>query len=78
MVHYIVEAIVVGLMTMILGTILSVLSMYVSQRNFSIGEVNFWTSLLVVNFILGFLIHVICEWTGINKWYCSKGFACQR
>ena len=78
MAHYLVEAIVVGLITMVLGTLLSIGSMYITQPGFSYTEVTFWTSLLVVNFILGFLVHVICEWTGINKWYCSKGFACQR
>lgn len=78
MVSYFIEAIVVGIATMILGTILSIGSMYIGQANFEISQVTFWPSLLLTNFLLGFLIHVICEWTGVNKWYCQKGYACQR
>lgn len=28
--------------------------------------------------ITGMLVHIICEFTGINKWYCRNGFACRR
>lgn len=29
-------------------------------------------------FLTGFLIHLFSEFSGINKWYCKKGFACLR
>ena len=29
-------------------------------------------------FLLGFLLHLICELTGINNWYCRNGNACQK
>lgn len=29
-------------------------------------------------FIAGFLVHIICEIFGINKWYCTHGAACRR
>lgn len=76
MVNYFIEAIMVGIMTLVLGTIISVLFMYTS-KDFSIKKIDFWPSLLASNFMLGFLLHIICEWTGINKWYCKNGSACK-
>lgn len=29
-------------------------------------------------FLSGFLVHIICEIFGINKWYCTHGAACKR
>lgn len=75
MVHYFIEALAVGVMTMILGTLLSVGSMHL-QKGFEIKSIDFWPSLLTVNFLLGFLVHLLCEWSGINKWYCRNGYAC--
>lgn len=72
-----VEALVVGAGTMLLGTLFSVLSMY-AQKDFSISKIDFWGSLLAVNFATGFIFHLLCEWFGVNKWYCKGGFACSR
>jgi hypothetical protein len=32
--------------------------------------------LLLLGFVLGVFIHLVCEVTGINKYYCSQGYAC--
>ena len=29
-------------------------------------------------FFIGVFTHFFFEFTGLNKWYCSKGFACKR
>lgn len=29
-------------------------------------------------FIIGFLIHLVFEALGLNKWYCKNGAACSR
>ena len=29
-------------------------------------------------FLLGFGFHLVCEITGINRWYCKHGAACLR
>ena len=28
-------------------------------------------------FILGASIHLFCEFTGVNRWYCKNGNACK-
>ena len=73
--NYLLEALVVGLATMILGTIISVVAMY-SQADFSISKITFWPSLLASHFLVGFLVHLVCEWSGVNRWYCKNGHAC--
>lgn len=77
MVHYSIEAIFVGLGTMVLGTLFSVMSMY-AQKDFSIKQIDFWPSLIIVNFMVGFVFHLLCEWSGVNKWYCTSGYACSK
>lgn len=77
MVHYTVEAIVIGIITSIVGTLLSVLSMY-QQPGFTLKQIDFWSSLFITGFMTGFIIHVLAEWSGLNKWYCEKGYACKR
>ena len=77
MVHYLIEAITVGILSLIIGTTLSVMAMY-SDPSFKISKIDFWSSLIITNFLTGFLIHVICGLVGINKWYCKKGYACKR
>jgi hypothetical protein len=77
MVHYLIEAISVGLLSLMIGTFLSVSAMYY-QSDFKISKINFWMSLLVTNFLIGFFIHLLCEWVGINKWYCKNGYACKK
>jgi hypothetical protein len=27
-------------------------------------------------FIAGVLVYLLCEYSGINKWYCKNGLAC--
>ena len=28
-------------------------------------------------FLMGFLGHLLFEWTGVNSWYCREGNACK-
>ena len=76
MAHFVVEAFFVGLATLVLGTLLSVGSMYL-QPGFKISEIKFWPSLLAVNFLIGFILHIVFEIAGLNKWYCKNGYACK-
>lgn len=78
MARLIVEAIVVGLMTGLIGFIISTLFMVVFSKNFSFKKYDFWPQVLLSFFITGILIHLICEFLGINKWYCKNGNSCKQ
>ena len=66
------EAITVGLFTVVLGYLV-VYVMKLMKLKLS-REVSMGLAL----FIIGMLIHIICEFTGINKWYCKNGHACSK
>lgn len=76
----IIEAIVVGIMTVIFGNIAG---FAVSPLlKVSLPDVcstwNEFYAMEVSLFITGVLIYFFCEFTGINKWYCKNGLACSR
>lgn len=33
-------------------------------------------AILLMGFVIGLLFHLVCEWVGINRWYCKYGHAC--
>ncbi len=70
------EAVFVGLATMILGTILSYGFMAYNQQSWQV-KFNHWNTILVSEFLTGFLVHYISEYIGLNTWYCKHGNACQ-
>ena len=49
-----------GLVTMIIGTILSVLSMY-SDPTFSIKKIDFWGWMFLTNFLTGYISIMISK-----------------
>lgn len=67
-----IEALVVGLFVSIFGFIISTSIMYISHKNFSITNYPFWKYVVLSYFITGFLFHISCEFTGVNKWYCIQ------
>jgi ABC-type antimicrobial peptide transport system permease subunit len=69
--QFLIEVLVVGILTAIIGII-------VSQIMMSHDAVGFkhWDRVTMSYFITGALIHIICEYTNINTWYCKKGNAC--
>lgn len=69
----VVELLVVGLATCIIGMVLSYLVMGSAAKDFK-----HWRSLGLTFFITGFLVHFIAELTKLNKWYCKNGYACKR
>lgn len=58
----VVEALIVGVATLLLGLFMNSV---------------FKNNLHVVLFTTGVLIHLLCEVTGVNKWYCKNGNACK-
>lgn len=75
MLKLLIEALVVGIMTAIVGLIISTLLMMPS-KDFSFQKYHFWPQVLLSFFITGVVIHLLCEISGINKWYCKNGNAC--
>tara|TARA_B100000963_G_C22633171_1_gene676082 strand:+ start:65 stop:307 length:243 start_codon:yes stop_codon:yes gene_type:complete len=76
----IIEAIVVGIITVIIGNISGLLVASVLKVNLPeiCKDWNKYYTMEITLFLTGFLIHLLCEFTGINKWYCKNGFACLR
>ena len=70
------EAFFVGIITVIVGTLISLMfkSKVPSQcKDWNKNYVMEWSL-----FLTGFAIHIICEYMGINKWYCKNGCACSK
>ena len=77
--HYIFEAFSLGIMTLIIGLILG--SVYGNLMDIDLKDEisqkpkkSLW--IYVTLFSLGFIMHLMCEVTGINKMYCNYGYAC--
>jgi len=66
------EAFIVGIMNVIFGFIISYLLMGERAKDFS-----HWNTVLLGYFIVGVLIHLFCEFSGLNKMYCKSGNACK-
>lgn len=75
MTSFLIEALVVGVMTSVVGYMVS---WVISRINGQVlPESNQTTFLMLISlFITGFLIHSICQVTGINAYYCKNGAAC--
>lgn len=78
MLQLFVEAAVVGILTVLAGSILS----YVVGHFLEVDlppvckDWNKNYSMEATLFLTGFFIHLFSEFTGINKWYCKHGYAC--
>lgn len=70
------EALLVGLVTALFGIVISTLFMLPS-KNFTFKKYTFWPQVMLSFFMTGFLLHIIFEKTGANKWYCKHGNACK-
>jgi O-antigen/teichoic acid export membrane protein len=75
--NFLYEILAVGVATAIIGFLVSTLLMYVFVKDFSTKKYHFWWQVILSYFITGCLVHVLCQITGINKWYCKNGVACK-
>lgn len=72
-----IEAGVVGLATIVVGLLVALSLKNLFKLNMPISHKNInKNNMVMLLFITGFLIHIICEFSGLNKWYCSNGNAC--
>ena len=65
------EAIVVGIATVIIGQFVGFTLSKVMKTVRNKRYIMIWSL-----FFTGILIHLLCEYFGINKWYCKNGSAC--
>ena len=72
-----IEAVAVGILLVPLGYLVLYGSVELSKRYKSVDRMDKKIKMSLGFFLLGLLTHLFCEFTGINKWYCKKGIACQ-
>ena len=73
--NLIIEAIIVGILILVVGTCVSYLIRLCIKS--TLPQVcKDWNKNHVMEICLfstGFIAHLLCELTGINKWYCTNG-----
>ena len=72
----IVEAFVVGLLTSVVGVTISYFLLgdhFFHEKRSSKSEIY---KIILAFFLTGIIIHLGCEWSSLNKWYCRHGNAC--
>lgn len=78
MIQLLIEALVVGFIVVFIGTFVSKFT----SKYFKVElpkECKDWNKKYIMEislFTTGFLTHLICEFTNINKWYCNNSYAC--
>ena len=77
-IRLLIEAVIVGIITVVVGYIVTWI---VSNFNKDAKDINKeWNKnhiMELVLFLTGICIHLLCEVSGINSWYCENGLACQ-
>ena len=75
-----IETVAVGIMTVIFGNLTGLLvgSFYKVDLPEVCSNWNKFYTMEITLFFTGVFIHLFCEFSGINKWYCSNGVACRR
>lgn len=70
-----IEALVVGIAMVVVGLVVSSVIAYAKDgKVFSMKE-QMWMGLGLL--LTGVVVHLGAEWSGVNKWYCENGNACQ-
>lgn len=76
----IIETIIVGILTVVFGSLIGYIIGYLFKTDLPKVCKN-WNKFYVMElslFLTGMLIHIFCEYVGINKWYCKNGYACKK
>lgn len=70
----IIESIIIGIVTMILGKIISNILLGINKidKNKKLPAWNEPRVIEISLFFTGVFIHLVCEYVGLNKWYCDK------
>ena len=68
-----IEAFMVGLLVIVIGIVLH----YITLQIMGPHDLNDMKVFAIHLFVIGIITHLLCEFTGINKWYCTNGAACK-
>lgn len=74
-----VEALVVGVLVVVVGTVVGFFVGRVASVDLP-AVCKKWNKNHVMEislFLTGFITHILCEVGGLNKWYCKNGRACK-
>jgi len=74
------EAVVVGIATVVVGSLVGfILGKYFSSDLPAVCKRWNKNHIMEISlFLTGFLIHIISEYAGVNKWYCKNSRACTK
>lgn len=73
-----IEAVVVGILTILIGYLSSFIIGYFEKVDLP-DVCKSWNKNYTMEktlFLTGFLIHILSEVFGLNRWYCKNGVAC--
>jgi len=79
MYNLLIEALYVGILVVIIGNLVGVLVSYFIGIDLPkvCKDWNKYYTMEISLFLTGVLLHLLCEYLGINKWYCNNGVACR-
>ena len=72
------ETIFIGLAFGVVGFIVSTAFMFLPNKDgkkFNLKNYHFKSQVFWSNVVAGALFHLLCEFFGVNAWYCSNGDA---
>lgn len=69
----VIEAVSVGILVVVLGVIFHFLSL----KLYGDHDLNNMYMFAIHLFFIGIITHLVCEYSGLNKWYCKNGIACR-
>jgi hypothetical protein len=67
MVNYLVEALIIGIVSAIIGFTISTLLMYARDKDFSFDKYTFWPWVFFSYFLTGIIAHLLFQWFGANN-----------
>jgi len=69
-----IEALFVGIIVVVIGVIGHIVTLKLYGHH-DLNDMYMFAGHL---FMIGVAVHLICEFVGINKWYCNNGTACKQ
>jgi len=77
-----VEALVVGIMTVVVGNVIAFLIRKINVFSVKLPDLcKDWNNFYIMEiclFLTGFILHLLCEAFGVNKYYCKNSYACNK